>query len=223
MTKYISRFLAAYEASTEKRWHHFSWQMFLSIGFSILALLLAIFCPALPYKWFCFGGMALSSLGDFLLSPHPIAKKIYGKGNRLIVGGSAFAIAHCVYAYAFYQKAKMHGGLPGFTWICFAVLFSFAAILLVLENEKNKKPNYGFLMAILVYEALICFNCTMIFGSAVAGGNAKDYLAFLGAGFFFASDAILLAGVVGPKTIPFYEAWIWITYPLAQILLICCA
>ena len=218
----FDRWLDAYEKSTEKyKWLGMSWQMWVSIALSSTALLLAILCPASPYKWFIFLGMLLSTLGDFLLSPHPLAKKVYQKADcQLLVGGGAFAVAHCFYAYGFMQKAKAGGGLPLATWICFGILFFVAVVGLGICNLKNKNPRWGFTRATMIYGGLICLDCAMVFGSAVQVGTTFSWIAVLGAASFYASDAILLAGAVGPTKIRHYEAWIWITYPVAQILLV---
>lgn len=221
----FDRFLDSFEKSTEKyQWLGMSWQMWTSIGLSCLALALALLCPASPYKWFVFLGMACSSLGDFLLSPHPIAQKIYRKADlQLIVGGSAFAVAHCFYAYGFIEKAKTGGGLPFATWICFGALFCLAVVGLSVCNLKNKKPHWGFTLATMIYGGLICLDCSTVLGAAISVGNLAGWLTVLGAASFYASDAILLAGAVGPTKIKHYAAWIWITYPVAQILLVCFA
>lgn len=219
----LNKFLDAYEESTEKyRVFGMSWQMILSFCYSLTALLLAIFFPASPWKWFCFIGMIFSSLGDVFLTKYSVFHRFI-KGDLLVFGGSAFAIAHGFYAYGFRQKAIAHGGVPDAWWIFFGVMFVLAAIGLSLCTSKNEKPNWPLTFGMIFYAACICLNGSMIFSAAVASGNFAGYLALFGFLCFYISDAILLCGVVGPKKIKHYDGWIWITYSLAQLLLITCA
>ena len=217
------KFLQTFENSMNKyRFLGWSWCMWSSVGFSVLALTLALLCPSAPYKWFCFAGMAFSTLGDWLLSPFTPLRRHFGD-NMLLVGGSAFAVAHCFYAFGFYKKALAQGGLHFSARICFGLILTLAVVGLSVANAKNKKPNWAFTAATMLYGGFICLNCSMIFGSAVASGTLGAWLTVLGAALFYASDAILLLGAVGPTKVKYYDAWIWITYPVAQALLVCFA
>lgn len=221
----MNRFLEGYRRINQKyRVLGMSWQMLMSLAFVVLALLLALLCPASPWKWWCFVAMGLSFLGDVMLTPASLFGKLW-KGDPLVFGGTVFAFAHMAYAFCFYRKAQHFGGLSPFCAVFGGGLFVLAVIGLVLCHRRNPKEdrNYPLLFGILLYAALICLNCTMVFGSALAAENTGGWISVAGALSFYVSDAILLCGAIGPKKIAYYDEWIWVFYPLGQLLLVACA
>ena len=127
----LRKFMEAYDKYTRQyRFFGISFQMMLSVSFTVMALVLAICFPSLPYKWFCLAGMAMSLLGDILLTPDFFLTKFY-HGDLFLFGGAAFLVAHLLYAQGFLQKASMFGQTSAWKWIMLGLFFGIGMAFLL--------------------------------------------------------------------------------------------
>lgn len=215
----LDRLMEAYKQYTEKhRWLGMRPQMAMSVGLFGLAAGLAIGIPT-PIRILCAVGMLLSLLGDFLLSPDSSLRKGH-YGDPLWYGGSAFALAHVCYAVGFWLKATEAGAFPLYALAVGLPALFGGWFLYIRSHRANPTGNLPLLVGALLYWMLICLNVTAVCGALLANPSLGAAVAVAGILSFAVSDAILLCGAVGPRTIPYYDQWIWVFYPIGQLLLI---
>ncbi len=190
----------------------------LALAFALLqlvwpqVLIKAAFCPSLAASlWLARGGDAtarriglallLSAAGDAFLA--------IDRSGLFIQGLASFLAAHLVYLWQFLRLRPRPFRLPRGKWLLVAGLLGFVAIMLTILT-----PNLGKLaLPVGLYIAAI----TAMGLAAIALPHRP--LVALGAVCFILSDALIaLDKFVAP--LGFAGPAIWITYVLAQVLIV---
>lgn len=189
----------------------------LSSAISIFAIILAITDPT-PSRILCMFAMLVSTLGDYILSGYkPIVSRLPLKG--FLAGGSVFAVAHIIYAFAFgYQIFTSTNVFFNFgAYLGLSILIILLIVITYFCSKNKTTPKMTFFA--FVYLVLICSNCTCVLSLAVSARGLK-IISAIGVLLFMASDLIIALDVFGKITIQHRTALIWTIYPLGQILLL---
>ena len=185
----------------------------------LFAAVCAVFMSSKDRVW-CLAAMCLSFLGDLLLLD---VKKIR---NRIPAyfqfGAIAFGMAHICYGVAYMRLLKMtESGVvfnpgSGISLVIMACIWTFFVGVCL----KRKKQEY--LSVVLFYIIFIGLAFCAVFTYAWAAGidQWRAVGAVLGAVAFLLSDFCLGASrIAGLKCL---GRWIWVFYPIGQLLLILC-
>ena len=198
------------------RWFGLPGAVVLTTLLSAFALLRACVDPT-PVHWVCFAAMALSSVGDVFLAH---LKRLNARfKNCFLIGAVFFMAAHLIYALCYGMKISAAGTAFLNTGTVLAGCIGLLSLVLMLTLcicRQNTKS----LPLILIYLAIILFNCTIVFSYAAAQGfsSPSAVCAALGVLSFLLSDLVIGLNLAG--NIHRFDKLIWWLYPIGQILLI---
>ena len=154
---------------------------------------------------FCFhGDLTLAGIGPF--------EKLYK--NSFLIGIASFAIGHSFYTTAF---ISIYSNL---LWsLCVLSLYILTLFLLAyifIYNANTPKLLHN---ASLLYGLIIAFMATAAF--TVFWGLKRFWiLPAIGGFIFIISDFLIGTSELGKKKVPHYQKLVWITYMVAQLLII---
>jgi uncharacterized membrane protein YhhN len=156
------------------------------------------------------GALALSSLGDFFLGVRRLGSL---DGELLfLLGLGSFLIAHLVYVALFrkYRALVWWKPSPARVWGVLAILVALGSVLGILHHSLG-----SMLIPVVVYSLVLC-----CMGISATLADLGTPLAAFGALLFIASDAMIAINKFH-GVFPANEQLIWITYYLAQFLILC--
>ncbi|MBZ5550164.1 MAG: lysoplasmalogenase [Acidobacteriia bacterium] len=154
------------------------------------------------------GGLALSSLGDFLLGIRRLGS-LDGE-SLFLLGLGSFLIAHLIYIALFRKYPALVWWKPSpRVWGVLAILLAIGSVLGILQRSLG-----SMLIPVVVYSLVL--SCM---GISAMLADLGTPLAGFGALLFIASDAMIAINRFrGP--FPGNEQLIWITYYSAQFLIL---
>jgi uncharacterized membrane protein YhhN len=155
------------------------------------------------------GALAVSSLGDFLLGVRRLGS--LDERSLFLLGLGSFLIAHLVYIALFrkYKASVLWKLSSPRVWGVLAILIALGSILGILWQSLG-----SMLIPVLVYSLVL--SCMGISAMLTDLGTP---LAGFGGLLFIASDAMIALNRFR-SSFPGHEQLIWITYYLAQFLIL---
>ncbi len=154
--------------------------------------------------------LAISGLGDFFLGIH--RAESFDEESLFLPGLGAFLLAHLFYIVMFHRYRATTGRRlsPARTAGVLAILAAVASVLVILWHSLGPM-----LVPVLVYALVLAG-----MGISALLADLGTPLAAFGALSFIASDTMLALNKFH-ASFPGHEPLIWITYYLAQLLILC--
>ena len=185
----------------------------------LFAVACALFLPSKDRVW-CLAAMGLSFLGDLLLLD---VKEIRNRVSAYFqLGATAFGMAHICYGAAYLTLLKMTEAGAVFNLGSGISLTVMACIWTFFVGSCLKRKKQGYLSVVLFYILFIglAFCAVFTYAWAAGIGQWRSAGAVFGAIAFVISDFCLGASrIAGLKRL---GRWIWVFYPIGQLLLILC-
>jgi uncharacterized membrane protein YhhN len=155
------------------------------------------------------GALALSSLGDFLLGVRRLG--MLDAKSLFLFGLASFLVAHLVYIVMFRKYRALVWWKPGPARVggVAIILITVAALLGILWQSLG-----AMLIPVVVYALVLA-----AMGISATLADLGSPLAAIGALLFISSDAMLAVNKFR-QPFPRSEPLIWITYYLAQFLIV---
>ena len=188
-------------------------RMMLTINLSLLAIIIFLDrnLSFYNYRMFVFIGMIFSTLGDFAMAG------ILKSKNKFILGMSLFAVTHFFYISAYISMFSLTQNLKivFITFLCFYLIIYIIFKSFILSGKKSAfqlaAMLYGFIIGAMASFSMILF---------IVNGS-PFLLTALGGIIFMSSDMIIALAEIGKHKIKNKGIYVWITYILAQLLIIC--
>ena len=190
----------------------------------IISISLVIFAALVSYannytidSQICLLAMLFSFLGDISLNCMPLDKR---PRWFLYLGAVFFMISHIIYATAYYWLINTSQKLyfnPGAIIATFFILLLFTTSVFLTIYSKNKLQ----LMTIIIfclYTSIIGINFITIYSYSWSFGTAS----FIGALSFLISDFIIGIETVFKVKSDTLRKFVWIFYPIGQVMIIAC-
>ena len=194
-------------------------KLIISGGLVLFAAVCAVFMPSKDRTW-CLAAMVLSFLGDLLLLD---VKMIRNKVSAYFQWGAMlFAAAHLCYGVAYLTLLKRTDAGMVFNQGSGISLVIMAVIWIFFVGACLKRKKRGYLVVVLLYTLFIGFAFFAVFTYAWAAGIGqwRSVGAVFGIAAFVISDFCLGASrIAGLKRL---GRWIWVFYPIGQLMLILC-
>ncbi|MCS6844874.1 MAG: lysoplasmalogenase [Caldilineales bacterium] len=165
-----------------------------------------------PYAFFLLLGMAFGLLGDLFM-----ARLIVPAPNHVIFGILAFGVGHLWYIAAFGQARQVLAPEAGVAWPVVGLYLAAAVGLwwaFVREPAQGAVLNVGTLGYSLLLSGMAAAAASLALAVPVL------WPAALGGVFFMASDLILGAEIMRGRYFPGIGDAVWITYTVAQMLIV---
>ncbi len=166
-------------------------------------------------KIICVLGMVFAFMGDIFLNYPPNDLK---DEFDILLGGSAFAMAHLIYCISYAIKITRNG----FSYFNFGVVFAIILLLAItvyfIYKTKNTSKKKRLYMAI-AYLWITGINYITIFSYSFSAKSIES-LAMLGGILFLASDVIIGLEKLNNLKSKLARELVWWLYPIGQMLII---
>ena len=188
-------------------------------NFTFIMLALAFVCLATypsNARTLCFYAATASVFGDLFLMNYQGIPALICKNKNFYVGAFFFAIAHVFYYFTFLNVVG-HNYFIEPNWGGYSILIAFVIVIptliFVLANQKTI-----FKILVISYTCCIFSSMLSIFNCAYDLGG-RYIFACIGIVLFLVSDILILVREKFLDT-KLIRKFIWILYPIGQILII---
>ena len=204
-----------------KRKEVFPNNFLISISLLVGSIILAAFFPS-SHRGLAAAAMFFSFLGDLALMDYQRLFSRYTP-SPFVVGGVLFMISHVFYGFAFLRLASSFQ-IPylnnGFAAALITGLLAYLSLILI--GKKNEVLTSKRALLLALYAAFEVFDMTCVFscgyGMMTDGRWLQGIVAPLGIVLFVISDYFIgMDKVAGNRRLIKY---IWLFYPIGQLLLI---
>lgn len=162
------------------------------------------------YSFFVFLGMAVSFVGDLIMTRVMLVKM------RLVDGMIFFSAAHGFYITA-YIKTMILNNVQLRNYVLLDIIVFLVVIVcewLILIRKSNKiKLTY---IAGIIYGGILTSMTVFAFSLAVSVGG-RWWITCVAAVFFIVSDLIIAITEIGNVKLKNTGLWVWLTYVAAQM------
>lgn len=185
---------------------------FITCGLSLYGVVLAL-CFQTGDRWLCALAMILSTLGDLLLMDFRHIGRVL-LGDLFTWGAGAFMLSHAVYCMAFLEILRW----KGFQVASAGLWIGLGITALVIVWFIVKAGRMDALVALCMVYAL-CIGMDLALSCSFAWQiRSIRSLAAVGVALFFLSDVFIgLSKLLGIRE---YGKYVWIFYPIGQVLLL---
>lgn len=159
--------------------------------------------------------MLLSSLGDIFMTD------AFGLGSTVsgVPGAAFFIAAHIVYATCFTSLTKQYGyKYKNAGFYVGLILTAVSAVILIVFACLSENPQYGMLILILIYIAIIGWNIVSNFSYSFSNKGARLIFLPFAILLFYLTDIWIFLDMLNIYS--GLHGIVWYFYPEAQLLLI---
>lgn len=175
----------------------------------LMPLLLALYLSVKnPVSWILIGALFFSFWGDLFLS-------LDHRTSTFLSGLSAFGASHILYCIHFFRL--LSGTFkPG---VLIPALLVYTGLLFLFLSRIFRRLPKVFVLPCLVYMILIVLMNLITLNSAVVLNTRRQWVDYIGALLFLASDAVLCVNMFYRHR-AWHSVFIMATYILAQALIV---